>query len=69
MFELVNVFDFTNKFDKRKKKLELNLNIEFGIAVLSATSTSRGNMELLKQSMRDKVGQKSSHPVQLSRPG
>ena len=48
------------KLIKRTKKLELNLNIEFGSVILLTISTSKGKIwNHLSNSMLEKVGQKS----------
>ena len=42
MFEYFSAFDFTYEiFQTKTKKLEINLNIEFGRAVFSTVSVSR----------------------------
>ena len=41
MFEYVSTFDFTYEIFKRTTKIELNLNIEYGRAVLSIIRISR----------------------------
>ena len=58
------------KLFKRTKKLELNLHIEFGRAVLSTIFVSRRKLwNHLSNPCSKKAGQISSHPVSLSNPG
>ena len=44
MFEYIRVFDFTDEIDKKTEKIELNLNVEFGRALMSTISTSKGKL-------------------------
>ena len=57
------------KLIKRTEKLEVDVNIEMGRTVLSTISISRVDYKTnhLINSMLKKTGQRSSHPILLSR--
>ena len=40
MFEYISIFEITIEIDKKTEKLELNMNIELGRAVLSTISAN-----------------------------
>ena len=67
----ISAFNFAHEIVQTKtKKLEINLNIEFGRAVLSTVSVNKKKIwnDPLMQSMLEKAVQKSSHSVWFSHP-
>ena len=71
LMKYISAFNFAHEIVQTKtKKLEINLNIEFGRAVLSTVSVNKKKIwnDPLMQSMLEKAVQKSSHSVWFSHP-
>ena len=69
LMKYISAFNLAHEIVQTKtKKLEINLNIEFGRAVLTTVSVNRKKLwnHPLMQSMLEMAVQQSSHPVWFS---